>query len=178
MGSVMSNEGDGSYAKALQMGKKYLIKVQEPGYRTFYKTITLTNDSLPNNIYMNIRLRQPGYRDSLYANTWKFDSTTLKLDSASSAQLDTVLSKWPTWNEDSATVIIFLKGYYYAGDSTSDSMFQYRLTECQEKLSILSKRFEKYGIECKYVMQDLDMIIYNDEEDYFDNIDVKIVECY
>lgn len=178
MGRVISNEGDGSYAKALQMGKKYLIKVQEPGYRTFYKTIELTNDSLPNNIYMNIRLRQPGYKDSLYKDTWKIDSTEGNLDSASSAKFDTLMSKWSTWTEDSATVIIFLKGYYYAGDSTSDSLFQQRVIDCQKKLHLIAKKFEKQGLECKYVMQDLDMIIYNDEEEMYNEVDVKVVEFY
>jgi hypothetical protein len=178
MGSVLSNEGDGSYAKALQMGKKYLIKIEEPGYRTFYKTIELTNDSLPNTIYMNLRLKQPGYKDSLYNNTLKMDSTHLALDSLSQDKFDSIIAHWPAWTEDSATVIIYLKGYYYSGDSTADSMFQFRLEKCKEKLNFLATAFEKHKIKCDIVMQDLDMIIYNDDEELFDTVDIKIVEFY
>ncbi len=46
------------------------------------------------------------------------------------------------------------------------------------QLETLSKQFEKKGIKCNYIMQDLDMIIYDDEEDLFDQIECKIVEFY
>jgi len=178
MGSVVSNEGDGSYVKALQMGKTYLLKVQEPGYRTFYKTLALTNDSLPDNIYYHIRLRQPGYRDTLFQARFNTDSTHLTLDSLSQILFDSMATKWPVWTEDSATVIIFLKGYYYCCDSVSDSLYLNRLTQCQQRLQAIANRFAERGIECRYVMQDVDMIIYNDEEELFDEVDVKVVEFY
>jgi hypothetical protein len=178
IGNVQSNEGDGSYAKALQMGKTYLIKVDEPGYRPFYKTLKLTSDTIEQNIYFDIRLRQPGYKDSLLKTKLKTDSTHLKLDSNSILVFDSIVHRWPQWTADSASVVVFLKGMYYCGDSIGDTLYKQRIDECNNRLEYISRLFEKNGIECKYIMQDLEMIIYNDEEDLFDEVDVKVVEYY
>jgi hypothetical protein len=178
MGHVQSNEGDGSYSKALQMGKTYQIAVNEPGYRPFYKTIHLTNDSLPDNIQYTIRLRQPGFRDTLFQSNFLTDNSHITLDSASTLLFDSIVKLWPTWTEDSANVVVFLKGLYYCCDSDSDTLLSQRIEHAMLQLETLSKQFEKKGIKCNYIMQDLDMIIYDDEEDLFDQIECKIVEFY
>lgn len=177
MGRVLSNEGDASYAKALQMGKTYQIAVREPGYRSFYKTLPLLSDTLPENLYYNIRLRQPGFRDTLFCATLR-TGPELKPDSASVVLMDSLIKQWPVWTEDSATIVIFLKGRYYCCDSLADTLYLSRLQEGMHRLQKLAARLEKGGIACHYVMQDLDMITYNDEEDLFDEVEVKVVECY
>lgn len=178
MGNIQTNEGDASYSKALQMGKKYLLTVREPGYRTLYKTLDLTNDSLPTNIYYNIKLRQPGYKDSLYKTILKTDSTHMKLDSNSNLLFDSIIHQWSSWTEDSATVIIFLKGHYYCCNSLTDTLYKERLMTCLRRLDFITDLFLQKGLNCKVIMQELDMIIYNDDEEYFDEVELSIVEYY
>lgn len=179
MGNVKSNDGDASYSKALQMGKKYLIKIQEPNYRAFYKTIDLTSDTLPNNLWINLKLKQIGLVDTLYRTTLKLKSDTLSLDSLVNIELDTTLTKWKYWIEDSANIVVFLKGYYYCGDSISDSLFQSRLNDCKHKLKFIANKFESLGLKCEFIMQDLDMLIFKEEdEDIYNEIELKIIEYY
>jgi hypothetical protein len=138
----------------------------------------LTNDSLPDNIFYSIRLRQPGYRDTLFQSNFLTDNSHISLDSASTVMFDSIVKQWPTWTEDSANVVVFLKGLYYCCDSDSDTLLSQRIEHAMLQLETLSKQFEKKGIKCNYIMQDLDMIIYDDEEDLFDQIECKIVEFY
>jgi len=178
VGSINSNDGDGSYAKALQMGKTYVLQVIEDGYRPYYKTVQLMNDSLPDVINFDIKLRQPGYRDTLYKNVLKMDSTHVQLDSASAVQIDSIIKQWHTWKEDSATVVIFLKGYYYCCDSIADTLFKARVDQCQQRLDNLTVKLNKHGIKCDVIMQDMDMLIWRDDETLFDDVEVTVVEDY
>ncbi len=178
VGEQMSNEGDASYAQALQMGKNYLISVIEDGYRPYYKLLKLNTDSLPDNLRIDIKLKQPGLKDTLFSEVLRTDSTGIEFDSTSSTVLDSILSKWPQWTEDSATILIFLKGYYYSGDTITDTLFTSRVTACQKKMDLLTERLKKQGIQCEIIMQQMDMMIYNDEEEWFKRIEIKVVEYY
>lgn len=178
VGSIESNSGDASYAKALQLGKTYLMSVKEEGYRPFYKLLKFKNDTLADNIFFNIRLRQPGLVDTLFRNQLMVDSTKNKFTTDSKIVLDSIISNWKNWNEDSAVVKIFLKGYYYAGDSLTDSTFKARLDQCENQLKLATTFFERKGIKCQYLMTDLDMIALKDDEELFDKIDVVVVEDY
>jgi preprotein translocase subunit SecA len=100
------------------------------------------------------------------------------LDSSSQIKLDTLLNKWYQWTEDSANVIIFLKCYYYSGDTMTDPMFTQRIEACQKKLDALTEKLNGQGIHCEVIMQDIRMLIYNDEEEWFDQIQLQVVEYY
>jgi len=178
VGEQLSNEGDASYAQALQMGKTYLISVIEDGYRPYYKLLKLNNDSLPENLHIDIKLKQPGLRDTLLNEILRTDTTGVELDSSSQIKLDTLLNKWYQWTEDSANVIIFLKCYYYSGDTMTDPMFTQRIEACQKKLDALTEKLNGQGIHCEVIMQDIRMLIYNDEEEWFDQIQLQVVEYY
>ena len=177
-GEQMSNEGDASYAQALQMGKTYMISVIEDGYRPYYKMLRLTNDSLPDNVYLDIKLRQPGIRDTLFTGALNFDSTMNAMDSMSVVEMDKILSNWDHWTEDSATVVVLLKGYYYSGDTLTDTLFAKRIEECKQKLDLLTDALNRKGISCDLIMQDMDMLIYNDERTWYDRVEVNVVEYY
>jgi hypothetical protein len=178
IGEQSSNEGDASYSQALQMGKTYLISVIEDGYRPYYKTLKLNNDSLPENLYFDIKLKQPGLKDTLLKANIRTDSTGLQFDSTSAIVLDTLFSKWDHWTEDSANVIVFMKGYYYSGDTITDTLFRDRIDVCQKKLDLLTAWFNQKGISCDIIMQDMDMLIYNDDKEWFNNVELKVIEYY
>lgn len=178
VGEQLSNEGDASYAQALQMGKTYLISVIEDGYRPYYKLLKLTNDSLPDNLYINLKLKQPGFIDTLMSEVLETDSTNIVFDSVSLARLDTLFSRWNEWSEDSSNLTIFLKSYYYSGDSLSDTMCTAYIETCQRQLDALTEKLNKHGISCDIIMQDMDMLIYNDEKKWYHQVEMNVVEYY
>ncbi len=178
IGLIQSNKGDASYTKALQMGKNYLITVNVNGYRPFYKLLNLSNDLLTDNIFHTIKLRIPGLSDTLFRNQLEVDYSRNKFTIDSKLVLDTILSNWDDWNEDSAIVKIFLKGYYYAGDSLRDSTFKANLDQCEKQLKMATNYFEQKGIKCEYLMTDLDLIALKDDNELFDKIEVLVVEDY
>ncbi|MBL7766602.1 MAG: PD40 domain-containing protein [Chitinophagaceae bacterium] len=178
IGSQQSNEGDGSYAQALQMGKTYLLKVVEPGYRPFYKIFKLNNDSIPENLYFNIKLKQPGFRDTLYKNWLHIDSSGLALDSISLHELDSLTNTWATWKEDSADVIVFINNYYYGGDSLTDTSFAAYLQTAVDRQQLVYEFLHKKGIRCEWIMRDLNMILKRDDEEPFKRIEMSVVEFY
>ncbi len=178
IGLIQSNKGDASYTKALQMGKNYLITVNVNGYRPFYKLLNLSNDLLTDNIFHTIKLRLPGLSDTLFRNQLEVDYSRNKFTIDSKLVLDTILSNWDYWNEDSAIVKIFLKGYYYAGDSLRDSTFKANLDQCEKQLKMATNYFEQKGIKCEYLMTDLDLIALKDDNEWFDKIEVLVVEDY
>ena len=178
IGLIKSNKGDASYTKALQVGKNYLISVDVNGYRPFYKLLNLNNDLLADNLFYSIKLRTPGLTDTLFKNQLVVDNSRNKFTIDSKLVLDTILSNWNDWNEDSAVVKIFLKGYYYAGDSLTDPSFKANLDQCVKQLKIATNYFENKGIKCEYLMTDLDMIAIKDDNEWFDKIEVIVVEDY
>jgi hypothetical protein len=173
-----SNEGDGSFAQALQLGKTYLISVIEDGYRPYYKLLKLTSDSLPDNLIMDIRLRQPGFVDTLFQDAFDTDSLTHKPDSIALAKLDSLASKWSIWAADSAFLHIFIKGYYYSGDTITDTCFARYVQECQLRLDQVTGVLNKKGIQCDIIMQDMDMLIYTDDRQWFNKVEMSVVEYY
>lgn len=177
IGEQNSNEGDASYSQALQMGKTYLISVIEDGYRPYYKTLKLTDDALPDILPMNIRLRQPGIKDTLYNSTLRMDSTHFKIDSISLFQLDTLLTHWPAWAEDSADVKIYLTAHYFTNDTTKDLEKTQEAKDAQLKLNLIKKRLYDGGIRFNYMFQKLEMKL-SYEEGAYDRIDILMVEDY
>lgn len=177
---INSNEGDASYARALHLGKKYLIHVPSENevYRPFYKLIDLTRDTLPENYFVDFKLRMPGLKDTLYKTTLRYDTLQNRFDVESVAQIDSIVTNWTKWNQDSAFISVFVKGYFYCCDSLYDSLYLQRLEASQAKIDLFVKSLERKGIACKYVMPQLDMLIYNDEEDFFNQLDVFVLEDY
>jgi hypothetical protein len=173
-----SNEGDASYAQALQMGKRYKISAMEEGYRPFHKLIDLTSDSIPESLVCNIRLKQPGYKDTLYQTTLRIDTSNTNLDSSSMLQLNTLLQQWKQWIEDSADVVLFMKSYYYSGDTITDTMFTTNILQCKTKQEVLTKELVRRGLSCDNIMNTMNMIIYNDDMDIFRTIEIMVVEFY
>ncbi len=176
--SIKSNAGDGSFTQALQIGNSYMAHIEEEGYRPYYKKINLRTDEFPDNVALNFRLKQPGFIDTLFSCFLHMDSTHVRLEDSSTKMIDSIMSIWPTWKEDSSTITIFAKGFYYCCDSLSDTLYKQRLDACQTKLNLLEDIFAKHKITCLSFMQDLDMIIYNDEEELFDKIEITVIENY
>ncbi len=178
VGTEISNAGDGSYTKALQMGKTYTIVCDNPSYRPYRKTIQLTNEYLPENLYLDIRLKQPGLIDTLYTCTLQVDSTHGLLDSLSQNHVDSIIHYWPEFIEDSADVVIYLKSYYYAGDSLADTAYRKHLETCFAQMEKVAKQFEQKKIACHFIMRDPMMIALKDDEWLFRKIEVSVVEFY
>lgn len=175
---INSNRGDASFAIALQTGKQYIWEIKKGSYRTFYKTLPYKTDTLQNNQYYTARLRTPLLSDTLYTQHFVFDSTFTHLTATSKLICDTIIQRWKQWNEDSAVVKIYLKGYYYSGDSLLDSTFHKQVENCQNQLSILQDLFNKRGIDCVYLMFDMNMLVLKDDEEIFRTVDVTIIEDY
>jgi hypothetical protein len=178
LGKQISNAGDASFAQALQRNKMFFIHIEANGYRDFNKIIDLKNDPISDVIEKKIRLRQPGIIDTLYKTTLMFRQHEMKLESASIQRLDSVLKSWKTWQEDSAKITILLKGHYYCCDSLTDTFYLKRLQTCQNQLNHVSQIFNNRKISCDWVMQDFDMIIYNDDEDLLNEIELTVIENY
>ena len=178
VGEEISNAGDGSYTKALQMGKTYTIVCNVNGYRPFYKKISLTNDSLPDNYFINIKLKQPGIIDTLFQTELTLDTTHTFFDSLSLVRLDSVQKTWDYWNEDTASVVIFLKSYYYAGDSIGDTTFKENIDQCFSQMNMIKTYLSKKKIPCEIIMQDPCMLIFKDDELPYRKIEMRIVEYY
>lgn len=178
VGEEMSNAGDGSYTKALQMGKTYTIKCDDPLYRAYRKNIVLTNDQLADNVFLDIRLKQPGIIDTLYACDLSVDSIHALLDSASQTHIDSIIHYWGEYIEDSADVVIFIKSYYYSGDSLADTSYKQNLVKCIAQMRLVAEQFEKQKIACHLIMQDPCMLILNDNKQPFRKIELSVVEFY
>lgn len=178
VGEEISNAGDGSYTKALQMGKTYTIVCNVNGYRPFYKKISLTNDSLPDNYFIDIKLKQPGIIDTLFQTELTLDTTHTFFDSLSLVRLDSVQKTWDYWNEDTASVVIFLKSYYYAGDSIGDTTFKENIDRCFNQMNMIKTYLSKKKIPCEIIMQDPCMLIFKDDELPYRKIEMRIVEYY
>ncbi|MBK8145331.1 MAG: PD40 domain-containing protein [Bacteroidetes bacterium] len=178
VGDEKSNAGDGSYTKALQMGKRYLIHIDEKYYRPFYKYISLTNDTLSDNVYLNIKLKQPGLIDTLYTCNLMLDSTHSHFDSLSHNHIDTLLHHWDRYSEDSATVLVFLKSYYYSGDSLADSTYKKNIETCFAQMQLVAKQFEKKKLACQVIMYDPCMLILKDDEEPFQKVELTLLEYY
>ncbi len=177
--SIQSNEGDASYTHALQMGKSYKIKVTELGYRTYTKTVNLYSDTLPDIVHLDIKLRQPGYRDTLFAISFLVDTINLIQDSSLAYSLDSVVNVWSQAKNDSADLQLFLTSYYYCCDSVADSLYLDRLQHCLQKLNTLIKALEKRGIPCEHIMPITEMLIYRDDDFVSEqNVKMSLVEYY
>lgn len=173
-----SNEGDASYATALRMGYTYLLQVtEEEGYRPFYKKITLV-DTFPGLYKYDIRLKQPGIRDTLYRSTFCFDSVTNQLDSLSILTLDSIAALYKYWTEDSSNVSFVLNINYYSGDSTSDTLYGFYLQTAIQRADYMEEQLTRRGIPCCLIMTSLDMLIYRDERSYFNEMGITVVEAY
>lgn len=177
LGTTKSNAGDGSYAQALQLGKKYLLHVEEGGYRPYYRKLTLV-DTVHENFMFDVRLKRPGLMDTLFQGHLYLDSTTHQLDSTSKAVLDSLLEYYDKEQEDSANLTFLINAYYYSGDSIADSNFLFYLEEGASKINYIEGLLTKRKLKCHEIMTDLDMIIYDDDKRVFDTLDVMLIETY
>lgn len=178
IGREKSNGGDGSYHKALQMGKTYTLFCEAEGYRIYRKKLAYISDTLPDNIYMDIKLKQPGIIDSLYKCDLWIDTLNESYDSLSMAHLQYIIEHWEQWVDDNADVHIFIKNYYYSGDSLSDTNYIHYVEKCLNDFNWLEKYFKQHNIPCRNLMHDPDMLILNDEKKYFRKIEIAVVEYY
>lgn len=174
---VSSNEGDASYFKVLQNGTSCLISVLEEGYRPYYKKIFL-HDSLPRILQQEIRLREPGLKDTLFQASIRYDSLNQTLTDSSRMLLDSIFKQWPQWSADSAFVSIWIRSYYYSGDSDTDTTYIEGLMKAMQQNQFLMESFERHGIACKLLMPELNMLIYNDEKHWFRKTEIMVLEDY
>jgi hypothetical protein len=71
-----------------------------------------------------------------------------------------------------------LKGYYYSGDTVTDSLFAKSIEDCQKRLNAVEIYFKQKGVPCEFVMHDMDMLIYSDEQKWYRCVEMAILEYY
>lgn len=174
----ISNSGNASFCQALKKGESYLIQVSIDSYRTFNRLINIKNDSLGDIIEKDIALKTPHLVDTLFSTSLMFQPNELKLEQGSIRKLDSVLRKWKYWSDDSARIHVELHGSYYCCDSLQDTLYLQRLKACDLKLNHISNIFHKRKIACDWVMLNSEMVIYNDDEELFDEIKLYVIENY
>ena len=173
-----SNDGDGSFAFTLEQGRLYGLQAHLPGYRPFTRFFDLRHDSLPALIETDMRLRQPGYRVALTQRVLQMDSCFEILDSASACWVDSVCAAWPAFTADSSDIVITLRAYYYSGDSIIDSTYNERIWDCFRRLNTVRNRLMQAGIACENIMLDPVMLIYNDDDHWFNEVEADVTEFY
>ncbi|QLH44692.1 MAG: hypothetical protein HWD58_03120 [Bacteroidota bacterium] len=97
---ILSNEGDASYSVFLHAGRNYLLEVQEEGFRPFYKKLSIPAEPKEPIVHQNIRMRQPGYIDTLLNAIIEHDTLSGAPSDSALALLDSLAKKWPEWTED------------------------------------------------------------------------------
>jgi len=181
VGEIKSNEGDASYCQALQMGKTYVISVNEEGYRPYYKTLKLTSDTLPDILQMDIRLRQPGITDTLFRGSVFLDSTHFHLDSLYYPLLDSMGKAFPAWAEDSAHIQIRLTAFTSWRDSEQHPAVPQDIKDAQLKLNLVKKQLNDRKIPYWYMTQAILPSTKKEEPEQkplSDQIDILVVEEY
>ena len=173
-----SNDGDGSFAFTLEQGRLYGLQAHLPGYRPFTRFFDLRHDSLPALIETDMRLRQPGYRVALTQRVLQMDSCFEILDSASACWVDSVCGAWQAFTADSSDIVITLRAYYYSGDSIIDSTYNERIWDCFRRLNTVRNRLMQAGIACENIMLDPVMLIYNDDDHWFNEVEADVTEFY
>ncbi|MGI9191735.1 MAG: hypothetical protein ACR2IL_06395 [Chitinophagaceae bacterium] len=173
-----SNEGDGSFAFTLEQGRLYGLQAHLPGYRTFTRYFDLRHDSLPAIIETEMRLRQPGFHKYITESVLQLDSCYEILDSASACWVDSVCAEWPMISADSSDIVVTLRAYYYSGDSIVDSTYNERIWDCFRRINTVRSRLINGGVPCEAIMLDLVMLIYNDDEHWFHEVEADVVEYY
>lgn len=178
MDELESNDGDASFAFTLEQGRLYGLVSRLPGYRPFTRYFDLRHDTLPALIETNIHLRQPGFRVERMQGVLQLDSCFETLDSASACWVDSLGASWQSFTADSSDVVIHLIAYYYSGDSIIDTTYNERLWDCFRRLHTVRNRLMEKGIACENIMIDPVMIIYNDEEHWFNEVEAVVTEFY
>jgi hypothetical protein len=176
--SDLSNAGDASFTHALHIGKQYLMEVQVPTYRPYYKILDLRKDTFPDNFYNNIRLREPNIIDTLYKNNWRVDTLQKQLDSAALVEIQKVTAQWQAWAADSADIKILLQAYHYYGDSDSDTLAQVYINECLARINAIRLAFKAADIPLSNIILSIDPYIWRDERDDYEQVEINIVESY
>lgn len=174
---LTSNMGDASYTQALHIGKQYLMLVERPNYRSFYKILDLRKDTFPSNYFKNIRLRELGIIDSVSSIKLMLDSNN-KLTASSAEKWELIKQQIPHWLEDSAHIKLYMNTNYYYGDSDTDTMahtyFADRFAMANKFRDELSKlKFPK----SKTILR-IKPFIWRDEIEEFNYIQLKFVEFY
>lgn len=173
-----SNKGDASYTEVLHLGKNYLIEIKKNNYRNFYKKINLRIDTFKEIYSLNLKLRKPGYIDTLHKCIIKIDSNSIDELAESKEFLRNIKNNWAIWKEDSADVVIFLKTYYYYGDSDTDTLQTYYVEQCNKRVDKIRQYFIKNGIDCELIMDQIDNYIWRDEKEFYEQVQLDVVEFY
>ncbi len=174
---VYSNKGDASYTQALHMGKQYLVHIDQQGYRPYYNLVDLRKDTFPSNVLKNIRLREPHIIDTLCSLTLKLDSNN-QLTQNSREAWQQVKQSIPNWLEDSAQVKLYIKSYYYYGDSDTDRNAYAYFKQRFDQVNQLREEMIEFGFpETKSILL-TKPFIWRDEAEDLKRIELKFVEFY
>lgn len=172
-----ANSGDASYTKALHLGKQYLLFATQSGYRAFYKLLDLRQDTFPDNIYQDIRMREIGLIDTLGQYRLAVDSAN-NLTKSAAVQLDYILDKIPSWLSDSASVKIYIRTNYYYGDSDADSLAHENFYQRLELVDALRKKLNERGQPKGKMILRFKPYIWREEFAELNFIELNIVEFY
>jgi hypothetical protein len=172
-----SNKGDASYTQALHLGQQYLLTVNHPGYRPFYKIVDLRKDTFSDNVIQNIRLRMPGLIDTLETYRLYLDSAD-QFTEESKKLFEKIKAKVPLWLEDSAQIKLYMQTYYYYGDSDTDKVsYTYFKRRYEKAREIRNQMLEAHFPESNSILR-IDPFIWRDETESLNYIEMKFVEFY
>ncbi len=177
LNTFRSNKGDASYTQALHIGKEYLMEVMVDGYRPFYKHWDLRQDTFPDNIIKDIRLKKPGIVDTI--GTFCLDLDTNNVLTDESIQLLENLKKdCKDWYDDSAYVKIYININYYYGDSDSDATAHQGFRERLIVANNIRQLFAAQQVPKANLIVQTKPYLWRDESISKDFIELFVVEFY
>lgn len=175
--NVLSNKGDASFTQALHLGEQYLMHVDRPGFRPFYKIIDLRKDTFPNNIYSNIRLREPGIVDTLGIYRLKLDSNNMLSEQSQKTWL-AIQQQIPNFIADSAQVKLYLNTNYYYGDSDTDQNASNYFKQRFEYINTMRSQLNSLGFPLTRSVLRAKPYIWRDEAEDLNYVELRFVEFY
>ena len=177
LSKVYSNKGDASYTQALHIGKQYLLHIEREGYRPYYKIVDLRKDTFPNNVFKDIRLREPGIIDSLGSFKLMLDSNN-EMTPAAIKKWNLIKEQVPQWLEDSAQVKLYIHTNYYYGDSDTDKNAYSYFKERFGLANTFRKELAAFGFPDNKSILRAQPYIWRDEREELNYIQLKFVEFY
>ena len=177
LNTLQSNKGDASYTQALHLGKQYLMKVERTDYRPFYKILDLRKDTFPDNLFKNIRLREPGIIDTLGTYKLWLDSNNQYTQEALQT-LAQIKADMTSWLEDSAAVKLYMESAYYYGDGDSDASAHEYFDKRLELINHLRTDIHQAGMPKGAMILRAKPFIWRDEAADLNYIELHFVEFY
>jgi hypothetical protein len=172
-----SNRGDASFMFALHRNKNYFVTVKEEGYRYYKYKLPFKNDTIKDIEFKKIKLKKIGEIDTLFNAKLKLDSTNKILDSTSRILMDSIVNSWKKWNEDEATVYIYINHQFYYRNDT-DSLYQQNIIMALEKLKAINYYFELNHIDCVLINENTQAILRKKNEEENNDFEIVVVEHY